>query len=72
MAAEHRKKNRYALVAYQKGQPLEGGGRIVFEGEEIDIRTGETLVLRLRGYDARGKGIQPIEIAVQCLEDPYR
>lgn len=70
--ANKRNQNRWAIVAYDKGQKLEGGGTILAEGEELPILKGQTLVLRVRGYDKRGKGMQPIELAQVVLEDPYR
>jgi hypothetical protein len=70
--ANKRNKNRWAIVAYEKGQKLEGGGTILAEGEGLPILKGETIVLRVRGYDKRGKGLQAIELAQVVREDPYR
>jgi hypothetical protein len=68
----NRNKNRWALVSYQKNEKLEDGGKVLASGEELPIRVGETLVLRVRGYDRRGKGLRAVELAVTMVEDPYR
>lgn len=72
MAAKDRNKNKWAIVAYDKNAPLEGGGKIIAQGEELELRAGQTLVLRVRGYDKRGRAMQAIEIAQTVREDPYR